>query len=457
MNTNRHTNRKRLDDRGVSILIIAVSMVFVLGMAGLGIDLASLYVGRSQAQRAADAGAIAAAQYLAKYCTAGSGSLDPTCQATAKQRAVAVTNANYIAGVSPDITTADVTFLQTSASDPQVQVIAGRDTGHSNPMPTFFVKIFGINTADVSAKAVAEAFNPAGGGPPVGATCLKPWLMPNCDWDHPASSSNPPPSGYLNPACVDNTDPANPVQYSQYLDTTPTNHYSKVLLNPGQTPGGVQGQQIQIKSSDPSAASAPSQFYPVYLPPGQVASSCPSCGSASNPGNGASSGAYYRQNIECCNTKQIQCGDQTIQPITGNMVGPTAAGVDCLIHETGGTGQDIMTINPSGTLGDMWSIAAGSANPYGYSGAIDSSDSMITIPLYDGHTLCPGGSCSQTNIYVNGYLQLFLIGETSGNVSAYVMNVIPCPSAGGGTSNPGGPPVVAGGGSSPIPVRLIHE
>ena len=73
---NLHASRSSYDDRGVSILIIAVSMIFVLGMAGLGIDLASLYVGRSQAQRAADAGALAAAQYLASFgCTAGSGAL----------------------------------------------------------------------------------------------------------------------------------------------------------------------------------------------------------------------------------------------------------------------------------------------------------------------------------------------------------------------------------------------
>jgi Flp pilus assembly protein TadG len=446
---NLYPSRSSRDDRGVSIMIIAVSMIFVLGMAGLGIDLASLYVGRSQAQRAADAGALAAAQYLAQNCTAGSGSVSPECQATAKDRAVAVTNANLIAGVTPNITTNDVTFLQTSASDPQVQVIAARDTAHTNPMPTFFVKIFGINSADVSAKAVAEAFNPAGGGPPVGATCLKPWLMPNCDWNHTWTS------GYKNPACVDNSS-GTPVQYSQYLDSTPSSQYSTTLLHPGSySSGGVQGEPITVKSSDPSQASGPSQFYPVYLPPGSVASACPSCAIAPG-GSGPSSGALYRQNVECCNTTQISCGSQTIQPITGNMVGPTGQGVDCLIHEQGGSGQDIMTVN-SGSGSDPWTITAGSANPYGLSGPISTSDSVVTVPLYDGTTLCPGGSCpSQANVTVVGYLQLFLNGETNGNVSATVMNVIPCPAAGGSPGS-GGTPVVASGGSSPVPIRLIHE
>jgi hypothetical protein len=458
MKTDGHTHSSRHDDRGVSILIIAVSMVFVLGMAGLGIDLASLYVARGQAQRAADAGALAAAQYLGKDCTAANGSVTPSCQAIAKQKAAAVANVNLIAGVSPNISATndvDVRFLVTNASDPQIQVIASRDTAHSNPMPTFFVKIFGINSANVSAVAVAEAFNPAGGGPPVGAMCLKPWLMPNCDWDHPASTSPAPPSGYLNPACVDNSTTP-PTQYSQYIDSSPSAPYSTALINPGPvSQNGVQGQMITIKSSDPTAAAGPSQFYPIYLPAGKPATSCPSCANGTSGGTGSSSGAFYRQNIECCNATPISCGDQTIQPITGNMVGPTAQGVDCLIHEKGGSGQDTMTVNTSGGLGDLWTITAGSANPYGYSGAIDSSDSIITVPLYDGTPLCPGGSCSQTNIKVNGYLQLFLTGETSGNVSGYVMNVIPCPSAGGNPGSTGG--TVASGGSSPVPVRLIHE
>ncbi|HET9180331.1 MAG TPA: Tad domain-containing protein [Terriglobia bacterium] len=449
---NLYASRSSHDDRGVSILIIAVSMIFVLGMAGLGIDLASLYVGRSQAQRAADAGALAAAQYLAQSCTASSGSISADCEATAKERAVAVTNANLIAGVAPNITTDDVTFLETSASDPQVQVLAGRDTGHSNAMPTFFVKIFGINSANVSATAVAEAFNPAGGGPPVGATCLKPWLMPNCDWAHSFVSSK---QTYDNPACIDSTT-SPPTHHAQFLNNNPpSQEYSTDLVNPGlYSSGGVQGEPITVKSSDPSQAAGPSKFYPVYLPAGSVASACPSCANGGG-GAGANNAALYRQNIECCNTTQINCGSQTVQPITGNMVGPTGQGVDCLIHQQGSSGQDTMAVN-SGSGGGLWTITAGSNNPYGLSGPISTSDSIVTVPLYDGTPLCPGGSCSQTNIFVVGYLQLFLNNETSGTVHATVMNVIPCPAAGGSPGS-GGTPVVASGGSSPVPIRLIHE
>jgi len=269
MMTNQHMNNKRQRDHGVSLLIIAASMIFILGMAGLGIDLASLYVARSQAQRAADAAALAGAYYLANNsCTAGTGDISPNCQASAIAQAEAIGNTNLIAGVSPNIgeLTSDVTFISTSASDPQIQVIAARDTAHGNPMPTFFIKIFGIETANVAAKAVAEAYNAAGGNTPVGASCLKPWLMPNCDWNHLQSKVG----GPVNPNCFG---------YAQFTWATPGDPNNTTIVDPGPaSQGGVQGELLTVKSSDPSQASGPSKFYPVYLPPNPtIPSLCPNC------------------------------------------------------------------------------------------------------------------------------------------------------------------------------------
>jgi Putative Flp pilus-assembly TadE/G-like len=445
---NLYASRNRYDDRGVSILMIAVAMIFVLGMAGLGIDLASLYVGRNQAQRAADAGALAAAQYVAQKCTAATGSVTDACaESDIKARAVAVTNANYIAGVSPDITASDVTILSYNAADPQIRVIAGRDTAHTNPMPTFFVKIFGIYSANVSATAVAEAYNPSGGDKSSAAQCLKPWLMPNCNWGHLNDVNNP--VGPVNNYCQDPSGKGIDVQFVNTPVPTPAD-FNPADAQPVLPESQTRGELLTIKSGDPSTASGPSQFYPVYLPIGGVASACPSC--ANKGGGGPNSSQPYENNIECCNSSAITCGPQFIQPIPGNMVGPTAQGVDCLIHEKGGSGQD--TIQVPGQNGDAWTISAGSNNPYGYSGAMDSSDSIVTIPLYDGTPLCPGGSCkSQVKTTIVGFLQTFIVGESSGNVTARVMNVVGCPDA----PSPGSSNTVAGGGSSPIPVRLIHE
>ncbi len=436
---------KRPNERGVSIVLIAVGMIFILGMAGLGVDLASLYVGRSQAQRAADAAALAGAQSLVtQSCTSNAGStISTSCMAIARQTAEAVGNLNLIAGISPGITDADVTFPSTSTSDPQIQVVAARDTSHSNAMPTFFVKIFGVNSANVSATAKAEAFNPSGSTTNVGAECLKPWLLPNCDQQHPATPGNPNCTGYdyfINPTTGD-------------------------IQNPGPiSSGGVQGEQILIKPGDPTSGgtAAPGKFWPVFLPAGSVASDCPACATGSG-GGGPGSGSLYRQNIECCNHNTIVCGTQQIQPITGNMVGPTEQGVDCLIHQGGGknnpTGMD--TFDPA-----SWTITAGSNNPYGVTGAIANSDSVVTIPIYDGTVLCPGNSCpSTTTVTITGFIQLFVEyedGSNQGNVYARVMNISSCAagagsgSGGGGTGGGSGGTTISTGGGSPIPVRLIQ-
>ena len=64
MAADRHATAKHKNDRAVSVLIVAVGMVFILAMAGLAVDLTSLYVARSKAQRAADAAALAGAHYF---------------------------------------------------------------------------------------------------------------------------------------------------------------------------------------------------------------------------------------------------------------------------------------------------------------------------------------------------------------------------------------------------------
>ncbi len=436
---------ERSSERGVSILIVSVAMIFVLGMAGLGVDLASLYVGRSQAQRAADAAALAGAQALVTQgCTSDTGStISTACQAIARQRAEAVGSNNTVAGVNPTINDSDVTFPSISTNDPQIQVVVARDTAHSNPMPTFFVKIFGITSANVSATAKAEAFNPSGSSANVGAQCLKPWLLPNCDQARATSSGNP------------NCSAGGSSYYDYFINPTTGD-----IQNPGIAPTGVQGEQIIIKPGDPSGGvAAPSKFWPVFLPAGSVATDCPSCASGSG-GGGTASGALYRQNIECCNHNTIVCGTNTIQPITGNMVGPTEQGVNCLIHQSGTksnpTGMD--TFDPT-----SWTITAGSGNPYGLTGPITTSDSIVTIPVYDGSDLCPGNSCpSSVTVTIIGFIQLFVEyedGSNNGNVYAYVMNVSSCANgvgsgSGGGTGGTGG--TISTGGSSPIPVRLIQ-
>ena len=53
---------QRRNERGQTILLVAVSMVVLLGLAALAIDVVTLYVASGEIQRAADAAAIAGAK-----------------------------------------------------------------------------------------------------------------------------------------------------------------------------------------------------------------------------------------------------------------------------------------------------------------------------------------------------------------------------------------------------------
>ncbi len=57
-------HRKR--ERGQTLALVAVSLVSLLAMAALSIDVISLYEARAEAQRAANAAALAGAQMIAE-------------------------------------------------------------------------------------------------------------------------------------------------------------------------------------------------------------------------------------------------------------------------------------------------------------------------------------------------------------------------------------------------------
>lgn len=115
---------------------------------------------------------------------------------------------------------------------------------------------------------------------------------------------------------------------------------------------------------------------------------------------------------------------------------------------------------------------AANPNPALVGQAISSSPSIVTVPLYDGHPLCPGGSCGFT-ITIVGFLEVFVekVGPPQSTTTGYIMNVAGCGAggsgggSGGGGSGGGGTGGGGGGGSGTItggigggllPVRLIR-
>src|SRR5437764_4419623 len=203
-------SRVCLPERGVTIALVALAMVAIMGMAVLSIDLVTLYLAREEAQRSADAAALAAARVLSlSGITGDPGNLTthwgsicgPNGAATHAAQALAAENTvgsqtsptvtvTYAAGTDGTVGTGttDCTTLATSAFgvNPMVTVHLTQAG-----LPSFFSRFWGTSIRSVSATATAEAFNPSDSGAignestgtitPVRQRCVKPWVIPNLD------------------------------------------------------------------------------------------------------------------------------------------------------------------------------------------------------------------------------------------------------------------------------------
>jgi Flp pilus assembly protein TadG len=127
-------SRLRRQEGGQALVMVVIGMLAIIGMAAFVIDVGSWYQVERQAQAAADAGATAAATDLPS---------NPSMAATDAQ---AYVNKN-ISGA----TTTTVTPYNSDSNQVQVTV--------TKSAPTFFAKIFGINSVTVTKSAVAKRVN----------------------------------------------------------------------------------------------------------------------------------------------------------------------------------------------------------------------------------------------------------------------------------------------------------
>jgi len=429
-------------------------MLSMLAMVALAIDVITLYSAHSEAQSAADAAALAAAKMLvAAGVTADPQQIsDPSLQATAQTLATKVAQdvAGKTAIAGQAILPADVTVTFPNTGQPSFGINPTVNvTVQNTNLPTFFSRIWNRSALTVRVSAKAEAFNPSnssslGTGAPTVARCVKPFLLPNCD---PVNPNNP---GSFCGGTV-----------AQFFDPT-----TGAIKNPGQYPAGVIGETFHMVSNcgpgplcvfgAPTAtAGVPPMlmYYPAPIPTPLTGNSCPSCTA------GASD---YQSDIECCNPTPLSCGtssnlvtpDASIYPEGGTL--PARDGIECLIHQNGGSGQDILneTVLP-GPLTYPLHIQPGNRHPlaasFAANEAVTTSDSLITVPVFEP-TATP---TSGTPVPVIGFLQLFIVqvfpggGSKAGEIEATVVNVSGC------GSNATGTPVY-GAGVSAVPVRLIQ-
>ncbi|MBZ5703859.1 MAG: hypothetical protein LAN63_00730 [Acidobacteriia bacterium] len=428
---------QRPRERGVTILLVAVALVVVLGMAALAIDVVTLYVARAEAQRAADAAALAGAKAFVTssftssvpgfdVCTpvagtGGSGAANLQAQAAATQ--------NLVAGVPATVQSISCNLSQADGKNPQISVTVQRTN-----LPTFFARIWGSSGNSVSASATAEAYNPSGSSLPVSVAFVKPFLIPNC-----------------NPT----TAPGATCAGGYFVST------SNGALN---NPAAYIGVSLPFPpASQPSPT--PGQYY--IIDPSPPASVCPGSfalpsGSCDTVGGG---GVY--DNIACANVNPMSCGSsQPVDPNNATILlhTNTADGARCLIHASVSPTSAVSCTNPNPNNQDCFlpgppvTINGGTSNPnlafqspLPTAVNISRSDSVVTVPLYDGLTDLCSPNCTGRSALIVGFLQLGIQDvRTDGTIDAIVLNAAGCDPGGSGTA-------VSGGGVSPIPVRLIHN
>src|SRR5689334_23345726 len=178
------------NERGVTILVVGLTLFALIAMATLAIDVASLYVARNEAQRAADAAALAGAKmFVTSSFTSRPGSWSSRSalcanggagsSAAVNQQAALAAGVNLIAGQPAVISNINCNFDDSDASpntNPRVTVTVQTATA-----PIFFARIFGVGSGLIKATATAEAYNMSGQEIPVQLTGVKPWLIPNCN------------------------------------------------------------------------------------------------------------------------------------------------------------------------------------------------------------------------------------------------------------------------------------
>lgn len=465
----RKSAQVRSRERGFTMALVAGSFVAIIAMAALSIDVGTLYQAKAEAQRAADAAALAGARTISISGITGDptngatdGSWGAICGGDTSPATLAAKNAaqqNFISGIAVPSSSIKVYYgvggtIPASSAD---CTTAGQNFG-VNPMvtvtvqsanlPIFFARIFSLfgsnfSSTTVSAKASAEVYNPSQSGVlasmiPVQPRCVKPLIVANKDpgnggplVDATGTIANPGIS-QLGSGVIGETFTIRADCWSTFTD-----------CNPPDLAGG--GHMIDNPPTAPTTALL--DYIPAFVNTNSGA--VPACSSAT----------VFQQAIGGCDqTTVYSCGvalatqaDMTINPGGGSGTGDTATAAQCLTHSTGGA--DSLAGGTTPTF--PFQIQAGAGNPLKNVGVntgdtITSSSSIVTLPI--GYFSSTGLAFGQNQPFVTiaGYLQVFVqsIDPPTGNMVVTVLNVAGC-----GNAVTSGTAYVTG--TSPVPVRLI--
>jgi hypothetical protein len=183
MTAHHGTLRARATRRngGQGMALLAVFLIVLIGLVGLGVDGGSLYLNRRQVQNAADAAALAGAFTMARGDKSGAdirAAIDKYADANYIDDSATNVSAHYV-----DINKANIGTVDPAGTAPAAAV--GVEVIATKQAVTFFMPILGFNNLKVQTIAAAHGTPPAPGGPGYGMFAIesgKPLGTKVIDW-----------------------------------------------------------------------------------------------------------------------------------------------------------------------------------------------------------------------------------------------------------------------------------
>jgi hypothetical protein len=391
------------NERGATFVFFVALTLALLSVGAIAADVGMLMTVRSEAQRAAEAAALAGAAMYKES--------DAPLQSAVDARAREYAGRNHVGPGFVDGDDSASVEVEVFAAQQRVRVTV---SGTANLL---FARLLGRGEMPVSAVAAARVLN-AGG-----ATCVKPFALPDI-WEEKSPGSD------ANANKV--YDAGESWKYNPGVD-----HYKRWSDPPEDDPPGIitgyggtlrdgkgspsytrdQGRRMLIKAGQPQNNGGsydvpvnitPGIFLPFVLPEDpDPSATCGIGGSGGGPGASA-----YSKNICSCNPSTIEV-DQEYDLKTGNMVGPTKEGI-----------EDLIDLDPTAT----WDAANNTVNsPLGLN-----SPRVIKVVLYDPDEVAKSGKQA---IKVNNIALLFVesYSNNTKNISGRFIKYADGNSAGNGT------------------------
>jgi len=339
-------------NRGAILLNVATGLMVFIGVTAFVVDYGVMWVGRGQAQNAADAGALAGAVAMA-FDT--NGWTDRTPTGPARASALRMTQVHSIWGQPPNVNVnTDVFFTGLPAAmcpadanglTPCIRVDVYRNQARSNPLPAIFGLAVGLVNQGVRATATARV------AVANASDCMKPWAIPDKWTDNVDTPQD-------NTWTLDDTFETGVTQGNTWTPYNPPDVYqapSATSTGTGFTVAEHYGTEVRLKAGGPQDSISPGVYYPVRLP---------------IYGGVNQGGDDYRYSISHCNGLAIPIGT-VLQSENGNMVGPTSQGV-----------ADLIALDPTAdwnpTNKTIINSCAQAATP-----CAPKSPRIVAIPLFD--------------------------------------------------------------------------